>query len=183
MGRCLVDGRESAARFSDRCPLLITKACLCTHFDEIWQKLSALKLIFTNFSQTYPCLRKIVEFTLSRRSLMYASYDISKATKHKKWKVWKRSCQVFTKGCSHRGKGCAYQRYQLIIPVSLQILGRKITAGVTENIEQSIFVIRFCGVRILFYKVNFAILVNTHDALSLLFTVLEKYHYRCCCYY
>ena len=38
-GTCLADGQGSAARFSERYPLLITETCCHTHFyDEFWWK-------------------------------------------------------------------------------------------------------------------------------------------------
>ena len=55
-----MDGRGSAARFSERYPLLITETCGHTHFyDEFWRKTTHFLLFFANFWITHPCLRKI----------------------------------------------------------------------------------------------------------------------------
>ena len=59
-GTWLADGWGSAARFSERYPLLITETCGHTHFyDEIWRKTTHFLLFFVNFWITHPCLRKI----------------------------------------------------------------------------------------------------------------------------
>ena len=45
-----MDGRGSAARFSERYPLLITERCCHTHFyDEFWLKITHFLLFFANF--------------------------------------------------------------------------------------------------------------------------------------
>ena len=53
-----MDGRGSAARFSERYPLLITESCRHTH-DEFWRKTTHFVLFFANFWITHPCLWKI----------------------------------------------------------------------------------------------------------------------------
>ena len=55
-----MDAARSAARFSERYPLLITETCGHTHFyDEFWRQTSHFLLFFANFWITHPCLRKI----------------------------------------------------------------------------------------------------------------------------
>ena len=59
-GTCLVDGRGSAARFSESYPLLITDSCRHTHsYDEFSPKTTHFWQFFANFWKTHPCLRKI----------------------------------------------------------------------------------------------------------------------------
>ena len=53
-------GRGSAARFSERYPLLITESCRHTHFyNEFWRKTTHFLLFFANSLITHPCLWKI----------------------------------------------------------------------------------------------------------------------------
>ena len=55
-----MDGGGSAARFSERYPLLITETCGHTQFyDEFWLKTTHFLLFFANFWITHPCLWKI----------------------------------------------------------------------------------------------------------------------------
>ena len=55
-----MDGWGSAARFSERYPLLITETCGHTHLDdEFWRKTTHFLLFFANFWITHPCLWKI----------------------------------------------------------------------------------------------------------------------------
>ena len=55
-----MDGRGSAALFSERYPLLITETCGHTRFyDEFWQKTTHFLLFFANFWITHSCLWKI----------------------------------------------------------------------------------------------------------------------------
>ena len=55
-----MDGRESAAQFSERYPLLITVTCCHTLFyDEFGREITYFWLFFANFFITHPCLRKI----------------------------------------------------------------------------------------------------------------------------
>ena len=59
-GTWLADGQGSAARFSERYPLLITESCRHTHFyDEFWRKTTHFLLFFANFWITHPCLWKM----------------------------------------------------------------------------------------------------------------------------
>ena len=59
-GTWIAGGRGSAARFSERYPLLITESCRHTHFyDEFWRKTTHFLLFFANFLITHPCLWKI----------------------------------------------------------------------------------------------------------------------------
>ena len=55
-----MDGRGSAARFSERYPLLITETCGHAHFyDEFWRKTTHFLLFFANFWIIHPRLWKI----------------------------------------------------------------------------------------------------------------------------